>query len=323
MRPQAGRCDRARMLPHRPLLRTGAPITWRTDSQLLLGSPPDTVCLEGVSAAWLAWMHALDGSRTLPEVVSSAPQPQTADVVLRALTLAHCLDDAALAPRTLRTASRRLRDLLCATRPAAVGLHGLAPHALAALDRRATARVSVLGAPQLVHAAAAQLTAGGIGVCTDGSWERSAAVVWCTTSDPDAWEDSPWRHRRLHLTMAVHGRRISIGPLVAPGRTACHGCARLHRIDTEPQWPRIATQLVHRGHAPVDAVAAGVAAALTAMHVAGLVEQGAPDRSRALPPSTLWGQRLEVELPSGTVRGRVISTHPACACQWDAAPASQ
>lgn len=53
-----------------------------------------------------------------------------------------------------------------------------------------------------------------------------------------------------HIPVALQGDRIEIGPLIAPGRTACAACIADERTDEDPAWPVLAAQLVTRDAGP-------------------------------------------------------------------------
>jgi hypothetical protein len=55
-----------------------------------------------------------------------------------------------------------------------------------------------------------------------------------------------------HLPVELSGDRVSVGPLVVPGSTACLACVHAHRRDADPAWPQVAAQLVGRGPTVMD-----------------------------------------------------------------------
>jgi hypothetical protein len=53
------------------------------------------------------------------------------------------------------------------------------------------------------------------------------AVVVVADGRAPGWAGAPWQARGIpHLPVVVGGRRVVVGPLVLPGRTACLRCAR-------------------------------------------------------------------------------------------------
>lgn len=52
-------------------------------------------------------------------------------------------------------------------------------------------------------------------------------VVVVATGRAPGWAGAPWQARGIpHLPVVLGGRRVVVGPLVLPGRTACLRCAR-------------------------------------------------------------------------------------------------
>lgn len=49
-----------------------------------------------------------------------------------------------------------------------------------------------------------------------------------------------------HLPFELAGDRVTIGPVVVPGVTACLACVHAHRRDLDPSWPLLAAQLLAR-----------------------------------------------------------------------------
>ncbi len=95
----------------------------------------------------------------------------------------------------------------------------------------------------------------------------------------------------------------SVGPLVAPGRTACQRCEDLHRAARDSAWPRLLAQLCRRRPAPGQAALYWAAATGVGQALAWL--DGAV-------PDTL-GAALELN-GAGQVGLRPIRAHPGCGC---------
>lgn len=65
-----------------------------------------------------------------------------------------------------------------------------------------------------------------------------------------------------HLPVVLSGRRVVIGPLIHPGKTACLACLDAHRRELDASWPLVAAQLVGRsGSSPGRALATEAAVA--------------------------------------------------------------
>lgn len=315
-------CNPVRVLPHRPVLRDEALIRWRTDSAIVIGSAPDQVTVDGIDETWVAWVRRLDGTRTLDEVLLSAPERDAALHLLRALTSAHCLDDAALMPRIMRRQSVALRDAVTRRRPGALALYGSPAHALVALDRRAAVPVHVVGSEPLAERLVASLRTAGLKAVAGEPEDPRALVVQCASDDPDAAYERPWSSTCVHLSVATVGRRIVLGPLVVPGRTPCLRCAFWHRVDRDPQWPRIASQIMHLPATPPDDTLVALGFAWAVAYARSAIDLGLPTMriTDPLPRIAVLGQRIELTLPAGEVHAHRIGFHPYCGCTWAAVP---
>ncbi|NCT89536.1 thiamine biosynthesis protein ThiF [Cellulomonas sp. APG4] len=138
---------------------------------------------------------------------------------------------------------------------------------------------------------------------------RADLVVLVEAGTPD-----PVLYRTLltdgvpHLSVVLREASVLVGPLVVPGRTACLGCADLHRSDEDPAWPAVAAQLVARGARTGDAVESTLAAVAgglaTAQALAHLDGRAASTEDAA----------LEVRLPDAVPRLVRLPPHPECGC---------
>ncbi|SHN32845.1 TOMM precursor leader peptide-binding protein [Cryptosporangium aurantiacum] len=117
-----------------------------------------------------------------------------------------------------------------------------------------------------------------------------------------------------HLPVLLRDGVAIVGPLVAPGRTACLTCLDEHRRDRDPAWPVLAAQLAtdRRGE-PAEAVVVTTAAALAAAEVSGHLE--------GVLTATV-GTSLEIGPPGVPLRRRSWTPHPRCDCLRDAGAAT-
>jgi hypothetical protein len=122
--------------------------------------------------------------------------------------------------------------------------------------------------------------------------------------------DDLMRHDVPHLAVVTSLERITVGPLVLPGRTPCLRCLDLHRRDRDPAWPQVVAQLLSaetgRGAGRAETASATAAAGLAAMQV--LVQLDGYTRPASV------GRTLELALPDGLVERRAWRLHPACGC---------
>lgn len=102
-----------------------------------------------------------------------------------------------------------------------------------------------------------------------------------------------------HIPVELAGDRVTVGPLVIPGVTACLACLHAHRRDGDPTWPLVAAQLLARGPVPTEPALLLEAALLAARLVGG----GVPGAS--------------VTLSGGSVRRswHAHRPHAACLCR--------
>jgi bacteriocin biosynthesis cyclodehydratase domain-containing protein len=104
-----------------------------------------------------------------------------------------------------------------------------------------------------------------------------------------------------------------VGPLVAPGRSACLRCIDLSRAARDRAWPLILAQ-ASRAAGPVaspracDTVLAAATAALASAQALAFIDGAGPR-----PPVTANGT-LELVLPDWQWRRRSWLPHPACTC---------
>ncbi|WP_345764113.1 TOMM precursor leader peptide-binding protein [Diaminobutyricibacter sp. McL0608] len=89
---------------------------------------------------------------------------------------------------------------------------------------------------------------------------------------------APERHARWlrrdipHLAVVFGDRNVSVGPLVEPGQGPCLSCLERHRMDGDPAWAALASQLSVRSSAlETDLVGTAVAALASRMLLSRLI----------------------------------------------------
>ncbi len=109
----------------------------------------------------------------------------------------------------------------------------------------------------------------------------------------------------MHLLIVADEDGLTVGPVVAPGVTACAGCVAHSRADRDPRWPRIALQLggaSRDGAAHLPPECSSLGGALAAREVL----------------STLRGKRRAAgqwRVPAlGEASWRAVQPHEACGC---------
>ena len=106
-----------------------------------------------------------------------------------------------------------------------------------------------------------------------------------------------------HLPIILHGRRITVGPLVRPGLTACVLCLEAARCEADPAWPALAGQLLGL---PSPEPAAGLA--VEAGLLAARLVSAAAGREGATSSVTLDAQSMRR-------RWRTHRPHAECGCR--------
>ena len=147
------------------------------------------------------------------------------------------------------------------------------------------------------HAAdSAEVALSGRGA-TDGSSGADAGpprvVVVVAQGRAPGWAGAPWQARGIpHLPVVLGGRRVVVGPLVLPGRTACLRCAR-------PAWD---TSAAEAPDTPTGSLV--LAAAVATVTVLAVLRE---DHS-------LGGISTEIGLTDVSVTHRLWSLRPDCGC---------
>lgn len=106
-----------------------------------------------------------------------------------------------------------------------------------------------------------------------------------------------------HLPVSFEPGRVSVGPLVVPGASACLTCRDAHARDHDPTWPLLHTQMIGRDPGPIRAAQVAEAARLTALL---LTAEAGSD-----------GRLVRVS-EDGSREWRSVSFHEECRCrgQW-------
>lgn len=301
----------------RPLLKCLWPVLRRGNGDVQLGIDPSrAVVLRGLTQDQVAALESLDGTRDLPTALAD-------DGRLLALLRRHGVvgpvEDHPELPVQLRA--------VLATESEALGRTTGPGEGSAALVRRRSALVLVVGQGALPSALTALLRRAGVGTVRCGSLaadelERErvdagvgpvpALVVLVTTQAVAPGVAEPWRRHGIPvLPVVMHLVEAVVGPVVQTGGP-CLRCLDLTRADLDGAWPLLASQLTRPslgrpeevgGETSLVAVTAGLASM-----VALAVLDGQP-----LPR----GRSLEVALPWPGVRQREWHVHGRCSCTSD------
>ena len=245
------------------------PLLWRTPQSLQFGADRPRVVLEAVSHADELVIAALvtGVSRSGAEMIGrSAGLPDGAcDALIRAL-------DPALE-------------------------HPAPP--------QAPATAVVIGAGETAELVKRLLIESGMAVLADepDASPEIAVIVAHYVIEPEV--HGRWLRRDIpHLAVVFGDEVVRVGPIIRPGAGPCLYCLELHRTDSDPSWPAIASQLWHRR--------SGIESSLVAAEVAATVARLVLARRivHRIEPLTT----IEIDAGSGERMLREWGSHPECGC---------
>lgn len=292
----------------RPRLRPEVPIMWRTATSIQLG---DDVIVERVDRSLVAWLTSLDGSQDPSIIAESLTIPEhEARRLVRALLAAGALEDASQIADSMRWGDAQSRDDARARFGALMATHRDARHCHALADRRASARIGIVGEGPLAEDVADAMDAAGLPIVDRGA----TLTVLCDALHPDAPTlvgnealDRP------HLHVGAFAARAVAGPIVIPGLTSCLRCAHLHHRDADPAWPLVSVQWTQgiRGlrPRPTDPLLLRIVSTSAALLARRLVDH--PDD-----PGQWAGYAIEHSLPDAAPVRAERPAHPLCGCRW-------
>jgi hypothetical protein len=270
-----------------PRLLTGLAPRRRLDGGMQFGTDTDLgIVLDGLTDSDVDVLTRLDGHSTREDLTA---HPTKAGVT---------------SPR-----SEQLLDLL--------GAAGLVSQPVP-VTRLSEQTVLVAGTGRLARAMVTHLSDIGVGRVMSGSYAVDAGdvrgarprrpdLVVVLAADPVAPASVlPLRARGIrHLVVSVAESAAVVGPLVAPGLSACLECLEAHRADRDPGCP------VPYGAPPIGPPEPVACEATLGVLVAALASAVAvADLHRQCPT----GVTLEVGLPWPRVVQRQWSAHPRCGC---------
>jgi bacteriocin biosynthesis cyclodehydratase domain-containing protein len=238
------------------------PLLWRTPSSLQFGSDEPLLVLDDVT----------DGEDRLLAALSAGVSPTGYAMLARSLGVPSEVADSLLG----RVGSALLNET-----------SGPSPTA------------AVLGDSPLARTVAALLGASG----AVGSVKDSTVVVLVADWVLAPADHLGWLNRDVpHLPVVVTERGVTVGPLVEPGDGPCLHCVHLARLDADPSWAAVATQLLGRDGRALPDLERAEAAAFVARRV--LERLDGASRS-----GVSW--RLDA---AGSISEREWTKHPDCRC---------
>ena len=247
--------------------------------RLLFEHGRSVVVLEGraVRALLPALLPLLDGTRTVDEVVARLGEAvPLGEAVRPAVELALGLLDT----NGLLVEGPAPEAGSPPSAVALAALYGLAP--AAAVERLRLASVAVIGDSATGEAIARLLHAAGVGAVHEGTWDYAGEVDVAVVAPSASESPAVAGWNRLALERGIRwlgvrpfdGLAATVGPLAVPGESACYECL-LHRLAAHVEYGRDLVRIESSAPAagelaPIDAIAAGVAAQLALGWVAGL-----------------------------------------------------
>ncbi|MFL6004249.1 MAG: TOMM precursor leader peptide-binding protein [Nocardioides sp.] len=277
-------------LPARPRLRPGLRAVRRDGRHLQVGLDPDDRLVLPDTESTRRLLADLEAARR-PALEESAVRGWCRELMERGLVV-----DADAVDRALRGSVPRSSAL------SAFATAG--PSASTRLAARSAARAAVGAAEPWRTATVRAMSAAGLAVAGPGD----RAVVHLVVNPDEGLLDELMRTSEPHLVVSAVAGRITLGPFVSPGRTACSRCVTAHRCDRDPGHATVREQ---HTVAPDDLVPADplLVQLATAWAVRDLVSYVEGDR-----PAT-WSSTIAVDQGLALDRQRWLR-HPGCGCSW-------
>lgn len=116
-----------------------------------------------------------------------------------------------------------------------------------------------------------------------------------------------WLNRDVpHLPVVFGDHRVRIGPFVEPGVGPCVHCVQLERVDEDPAWPAMATQLVAKSAASATPLPRTDATVRAVRMLADRLITGS---------RSYLATSIVVDAATGSVTERSHRPHERCACR--------
>lgn len=185
------------------------------------------------------------------------------------------------------------------------------------LGRRVSTRVGLEVHPAWEAELTRLLAAAGVALATGAA--TPDLVLLGVRGEPSRDRiDELARAGRAHLLLRCRGGRVTLGPLVVPGRTACVRCEDAHHRERDPRWPLLVAQLpsalTPRTTAePADPSLLALGLAWLARDAVTFLDGGRP---------ATWSTTVELD-PTLELSRRRWLRHPHCGCAWAEPVAAQ
>lgn len=169
-------------------------------------------------------------------------------------------------------------------------------------------RVALDGAGPTARRIGSILTSGGFPVTSDiadADRVHAAVIVGQFALVPE--RSSRWLRRDIpHLPVVFGDRSVTVGPLVEPGVGPCLACLERHRMDADPAWAALATQLAERASPLETELVSTAVAAIAARMVIARLTGG----SRRFATAS-----IRYEGATGATDVAEVLHHPECGCR--------
>lgn len=297
----------------RPAIRPGLGIFRRDPAHLQLGAAPGAGPVIGDRPGLLEFLRLLDGVRDTTTVDCLAREriPALADppeALIAALQRAGVVVDASAWTEVDSALRDEARALVAA---------GVQPdEAGSRLARRSQARIEIRSDPAaeaLVAATVRCLDDMGIESARAPAPATAATLVVSRGLGSRTELGALLRDGVPHLTVALDGPVVHLGPFVHPMVTACVECVDLNRAEWDPGWPAVVPQL-GTPLAPLDTAEPSAVTASTRAAAAAMISEEVATFCDDLEPVTATrciaigpGVHDRAETP--------VDPHPDCSCR--------
>jgi hypothetical protein len=108
-----------------------------------------------------------------------------------------------------------------------------------------------------------------------GSFDAVSLAVLITTDIVNPASYQIWQARDIpHLSIVFDEDGVEVSPLIEPGKTSCLACYEKHRIETEPNWPVIAPQLLALNRTLADSALLLFASGVAVNQILNFIDHG-------------------------------------------------
>lgn len=277
-------------LPRRPRLRPGLRVVRRDSRHLQVGlEPAERLVLRDDDVERGLLTDLASGRR--PALDDPGARARLRELTERGLVVdAEALDEALRGPLP--------RESVLASYAEA------GPPATQRLAARGAARIALIASGTWRAAMLRSMASAGLRLATSAETPAARLAV-APAAD---LLDELMRRSEPHLVVSELAGRITLGPFVSPGLTACPRCVTAHHCDQDPGHATIREQYAAsvEDAVPPDPLLLQLAAAWAVRDLVSYVEGDLP---------ATWSATVTVD-PGLTLARQRWLRHPACGCSW-------